>query len=56
MLFFRRAGEKWRKKKSQIKRCRYKQLIAQEYFQKYDNAFYRIMVEISVQPRLFSWK
>ena len=40
MLFFlRRAGEKKRKRKSQTKRCRYKQLIVQEYFQKYDSAF-----------------
>ena len=31
-----------------MERCRYKQLNKQEYFQKYDNAFYRIMVKISV--------
>ena len=32
----------------QIKRCRYEQLKEQEYFQKHDDAFYRIMLKISV--------
>ena len=46
--FFRRADEKRRKWKLQAKHYRYKQLKEQEYFEKYDNAFYRIMVKISV--------
>ena len=32
----------------QIKRCRYEQLKEQEYFQNHDDAFYRIMLKISV--------
>ena len=55
-LFFRRADERADERRknfcstniSHMERCRYKQLNKQEYFQKYDNAFYRIMVKISV--------
>ena len=38
-----------------MERCRYKQLNKQEYFQKHDSDFYRIIVKISMYPRLFSW-